>query len=289
MTGLNSVTSLGPMFERQLAAILAETVEFPLQIVTIRDVIDELERLGVKVWLSGGCLRDALIGRTARDVDLTVSCHVSHLHDIMAERYGPAGVLIFNPAFGTLRFGKSDTCYIDFSMLRDAADVVGHRHFKDVIYGLGSSLDADARNRDFPFNALYWRGGLIDPTGRGVREALASEMSICQDHRKSAIDPRLCFRILYFAYLGFRPMADAKAYLAVNINSDIEAMRETLPSWLHELTRGVAAAKQGVQSLAACFGASPENIAHLGRAMRDLDINFRSYLHPEPRTEISFK
>ena len=248
--------------------------------ISVHQVMRNLEQRGVKVWLSGGCLRDLLAGVDPNDIDLTVSCHVSQLRDLLVMEYGADSVLIYNPDFGTLRYGSDAQSYLDFSMLRDPDDVVGHAHFKAVRYRLGSSLKADARNRDFPFNALYWRSGLVDPTGRGVADALNREITICQDPRKSAIDPRLSFRILLFAHLGYSLGPDARAYLNRHIDADTAAMGPGLASWLQELTRGRGSVKAGILDQAERGGAATETLRRLESA-REHGPAFRSYLHPD--------
>lgn len=121
------------------------------------------EREGGRVYYVGGCVRDSLMGRESKDIDIEV-------HGILPERLerildGIGVRTEMGESFGV--YGLSGSS-IDIAMPRKETCVGrGHRDFKiDVDPFCGA--EAAARRRDFTVNAMMrdvLRGTLIDPFG----------------------------------------------------------------------------------------------------------------------------
>lgn len=118
------------------------------------DLADLCREVNHEVYLVGGSVRDAILGRTVRDLDLTLAADGLALGQKLADRLRRP----FVPLDDTDRTGR----------------VVLRRRFTiDISSFKGDSLEADLRKRDFTINAmavrladvLDGRPSIIDPLG----------------------------------------------------------------------------------------------------------------------------
>ena len=118
------------------------------------DLADLCREVNHEVYLVGGSVRDAILGRTVRDLDLTLAADGLALGRKLADRLRRP----FVPLDDTDRTGR----------------VVLRRRFTiDISSFKGDSLEADLRKRDFTINAmavrltdvLEGRPSIIDPLG----------------------------------------------------------------------------------------------------------------------------
>jgi len=118
------------------------------------DLADLCRKVNHEVYLVGGSVRDAILGRTVRDLDLTLAADGLALGRKLADRLRCP----FVPLDDTDRTGR----------------VVLRRRFTiDISSFKGDSLEADLRKRDFTINAmavrladlLDGRPSIIDPLG----------------------------------------------------------------------------------------------------------------------------
>src|SRR5918992_156321 len=115
---------------------------------------------GGRALLVGGCVRDALMGRTAKDWDLEVyEFAPERLREIL-DRFGTVNVV--GEAFTVYKLGAN----LDVSIpRRERKSGRGHRGF--VIEGDPSlSVEEATRRRDFTINAILQdplSGELLDP------------------------------------------------------------------------------------------------------------------------------
>ena len=118
------------------------------------DLADLCREVNHEVYLVGGSVRDAILGRTVRDLDLTLAADGLALGRKLADRLRRP----FVPLDDTDRTGR----------------VVLRRRFTiDISSFKGDSLEADLRKRDFTINAmavrladvLDGRPSVIDPLG----------------------------------------------------------------------------------------------------------------------------
>ncbi len=174
----------------------------------VRQVLDTLERAGWEAWLVGGCVRDHLLGRPAKDYDVATNAppeRVQGLFPVVA----PTG-LAFGGVTVVLEGGR-----VEVTAFRSDRGYSDGRHPDAVAYG--ATAREDAARRDFTIGALFWhpRRGLYDPTGQGLADLEAGVI-------RAVGSPRLRFqedalRILraarFAAQLGFSVEAETRAAL----------------------------------------------------------------------------
>jgi tRNA nucleotidyltransferase/poly(A) polymerase len=112
----------------------------------VEKIYHHLEAHGYKAFLAGGCVRDALLGRQAHDLDI-----VTDASPDWVERLFPHTVSV-GKAFGIMRviIEKAD---IEVATFRADGVYVDGRHPESVQF---SSPQEDAQRRDFTINALFF-------------------------------------------------------------------------------------------------------------------------------------
>jgi len=116
---------------------------------------------GYSAYVVGGSLRDALLGRPARDWDLATSA----LPDQTLELFPGA---VYENRFGTVAVRRSGELY-EITTFRSDHDYADFRRPHRVEFG--TSLEADLARRDFTVNAMAWGSEgpseptLVDPFG----------------------------------------------------------------------------------------------------------------------------
>lgn len=135
---------------RALGALLADPA---LQRV-LRALLDG----GVRAWVVGGAVRDALLGKPGGDVDLATEALPGRVLEVAAGaglKVVPTGV-----EHGTVTIVLDGRPFEVTTLRRDVA--TNGRH---AVVAFGTSLEEDARRRDVTVNALYLApdGTLLDP------------------------------------------------------------------------------------------------------------------------------
>ena len=127
----------------------------------LREVANRIATAGGGVWLVGGSVREALLGREAHDHDLATTLAPEAVVDLFP-RAIPTGI-----QFGTVtvRVGE-DTTLFEVTTLRSEGSY-GDGRRPDAVH-FGESLSEDLARRDFTINAIavdLARGLLHDPFG----------------------------------------------------------------------------------------------------------------------------
>jgi poly(A) polymerase len=135
----------------------------------VRDVLGRLATAG-RAWLVGGTVRDLLRGEVPRDFDIATD-----LRPEAVQRLLPAADLR-DAQYGTAALAGAGVPLTITTLRREAA-YTDRRHPRDVEFV--TSIEIDARRRDFTVNALYLEadgeqvldpcGGLADLRGRVLR------------------------------------------------------------------------------------------------------------------------
>ncbi len=119
-------------------------------------IMAALEAAGHEAYLVGGAVRDMLLGRPAKDLDVATSAHPQEVRRLFrravptGEKYGTVTVLDFGAPVEVTTF-RTEGRYAD------------HRHPEAV--RLGVTLAEDLARRDFTVNAMAMRrtGEVVDP------------------------------------------------------------------------------------------------------------------------------
>ena len=150
---------------------------------TISTLVEVAQKEKYELYLVGGFLRDALLGRSCKDVDF-VSSKASELAKLVARQTGSKPVPI-DRKFGTIRLIPSLH-----------PEGIGEPYVVDLSPLKGSSIIDDLYQRDFTINSLafditaWWtnRGfHLLDPLG-GIVDLKAGSLRVCSQ-RSLSDDP----------------------------------------------------------------------------------------------------
>ncbi len=176
------------------------------------------------VFLVGGTVRDLLLGRASRDVDLAVEAgpgEAAGLAERLARLPGWRGVALHG-RFGTATLLAPGGLRVDVaSTRRESYPVAGALPVVET----GAPLLEDLGRRDFTVHAMARPvardgalGPLVDPHG-GERDLGARDLRLLH-LRSLADDPTRMFRAArYAARLSFRPDPGFAAALAVSVES----------------------------------------------------------------------
>src|SRR3954451_15320858 len=146
---------------------------------------------GTPAWVVGGAVRDRLLGRVTKDIDLVVDSDPERAARAIGAAAGRgAATFPLSDAFGAWRVVAAGPPWqVDLTPLR------------------GGSLEADLRLRDFTVNAMaepLAGGDAVDPTG-GAADLAARTLRAVAD-TAFADDPLRALRVARFAVeLDLRP------------------------------------------------------------------------------------
>lgn len=156
------------------------------------DLAKAFENKGGKLYVVGGAVRNYLMEKQIRDIDL-VSVG---LDDKEVEE------LLVTPFVGE-KVGKSFPVYIwgkyEIALARtERSTGDGHKDF-EFRFGKDVTIEEDANRRDFTINALYYDivgEEIIDPTKRGLKDLRRRRLNAVGDHFND--DPLRVFRAARF-------------------------------------------------------------------------------------------
>jgi tRNA nucleotidyltransferase/poly(A) polymerase len=156
---------------------------------SILDSVRLLLPADVPVFLVGGAVRDAVLGRSTHDLDFAT------LQGIKLARKVADGL---SAAFFPLdeNFDTARVILQSPDGSRDLLDFAGYR---------GASLEADLRGRDFTINAVAMdihSGELIDPLG-GIKDLREKRIRVCSPTSLSDDPIRILRAVRLAALLGF--------------------------------------------------------------------------------------
>jgi tRNA nucleotidyltransferase (CCA-adding enzyme) len=160
-----------------------------------------------EVHLVGGAVRDLLLGRTPRELDLVVAGDAMAVARRAAERLG--GTVLAHPRFGTATVRAGSSAF-------DLAGARAERYERpgalpDVT--LGASLADDLARRDFSVNAIAMRlaDGELTTWPGALGDLRAGVLRVLHD-QSFVDDPTRLLRLArYGARLGFEPDAQTAA------------------------------------------------------------------------------
>jgi len=133
-------------------------------------VFDALEAQGHEVFVVGGAVRDAVLGRELGDIDLTTDALPAQM--IVACKAAGLKALPTGIEHGTLTILAKGNAH-EVTTFRTDVETDG-RH---AVVAFGGDIQSDAARRDFTMNALYaTRSGVVlDPVG-GLSDLMAGRL-----------------------------------------------------------------------------------------------------------------
>jgi tRNA nucleotidyltransferase/poly(A) polymerase len=177
-----------------------------LHLPVVIEMLKVIQQAGGDCVLVGGCVRDALLGRLIKDIDIEVY-HLS-LAEVMAslEPFGPMKTV--GAAFGVIKLLHYPM--IDISLpRRDSKIGAGHRGFASELLPDIAFTEA-ARRRDLTINSLGYRllnAEFLDPYA-GVADLTQGRLQ-ATDPQQFSDDPLRGLRVARFAaQLNMAPTSD---------------------------------------------------------------------------------
>jgi poly(A) polymerase len=193
------------------------------ELLRISPLADELAerftRAGHRLYLVGGSVRDALLGRPSNDLDFTTDARPDRVLAIVAD--WADAVWEVGIAFGTVGVTKKGSLLEITTFRADSYDRVGRK--PEVTFG--DTIDGDLLRRDFTVNAMaidLSTKTFVDPHGglEAVRSKVLDTPATPQE--SFADDPLRMLRAARFAaQLGFTPaprVVDAMTSMAAEID-----------------------------------------------------------------------
>lgn len=197
--------------------------------------VKEIEEDGF-VYLVGGYVRDSLLGRQSKDIDLLVT--LMPIEDLITilEKYGKVDQV--GQSFGVLkmRYKEYD---LDIAIPRTEIKTgVGHTGFK-ISSHYGLDIEEDLKRRDFTMNAIAIdsRGRYIDPSG-GIKDIINKTIRAVS-LKTFSDDPLRILRTFQFsARFGFPIDLDTKKIILNNVSDLSQISGERVHIELEKLFKG---------------------------------------------------
>lgn len=204
------------------------------------DIVKNLQNKGFKAYFAGGCVRDMLLGRHAKDFDIVTSATPDQIEAIFPKTF-PIG-----KQFGIIQVHQNGHQF-EVATFRSDSGYSDGRRPDAVIF---TNAEEDAKRRDFTINGMFYDpvteeihdyvGGKIDLQARLIRFIGEPEQRIQEDHLRllRAIRFRNQFDFqyepaTYNAIKKFAPLITEKV--------STERIREELCKMLLDKTRPSAA------------------------------------------------
>ena len=130
---------------------------------TARDIVRTLRASGFTAYWAGGCVRDMLLGRTAKDVDIATSARPEHVQVLFPR------TLEIGKAFGVIQVLRDEAAF-EVATFRHDQPYRDGRHPEGVTFG---SAEEDAQRRDFTINGLFY-----DPETQQVLDFVGGERDL---------------------------------------------------------------------------------------------------------------
>jgi poly(A) polymerase len=205
-------------------------------------------RAGHALYVVGGPVRDALLGRANHDLDFTTDALPDQIK-LLLRRAHADSIFAIGEKFGTIG-GSFGEMVVEITTYRSEEYEPGSRKPK---VEFGRSLDGDLSRRDFTINAMAvdaTRGTLVDPCG-GIEDLARHEIravGVAAD--RFAEDPlRLLRAVRLAAQLGFEIEPETRQAIAASADSLATISRERIAQ---ELTKILTSDRAGAGIRALC-------------------------------------
>lgn len=163
-----------------------------------KDFVRAIEDIGGEVFLVGGCVRDMILGKDPKDIDLIVRNIGAKQLEKLLETFG--SVDLVGESFGVFKFKHEGEEY-DIALPRSDSKIAGAKGHKSIETQSDPfmPLEQDLMRRDFTINAMAIdkEGKLIDPF-QGLGD-LNSGIIHCVTPETFVDDPLRLMRAVQFA------------------------------------------------------------------------------------------
>ena len=194
---------------------MLDTIFEGQKLVLIRAISKIATAFGMKIYLIGGCVRDLLLDKNPRDIDIVVEGDVFSLSNTLQERT-MCRIIKSQKELKTLRLDFGNGIEIDFASTR--SEIYGDKKGIPIVSSFGCSLKEDVLRRDFSVNALAISlnpsdyGKVIDYVD-GLKDLKNKKISILHDF-SFLDDPTRIIRAFKFCHrLGFDLEEHTKALM----------------------------------------------------------------------------
>lgn len=196
-------------------------------------IVETLNTKGFKAWLAGGCVRDALIGRTPKDFDVVTDAKPDEIENLFEK------TIAVGKAFGIIKVQIEDVI-VDVATFRSDSLYKDGRHPESIKF---STPEEDALRRDFTINALFY-----DPLTSQIydfvkgREDIEKKIVRTIGNPKDRFDEdklRLLRALRFVSELGFQLEENTFSVLKTNIADVKSVSSERIREELLKLLKGV--------------------------------------------------
>lgn len=177
------------------------------RVAEARQIVDRLREAGHQAYFAGGCVRDQLLGKPAKDIDIATSARPEEIEACFDK------TVAIGKAFGVIGVVLNGQLY-EVATFRQDGEYEDGRRPNQVRY---AEAQADAQRRDFTINALFY-----DPVSAKVIDYVGGEADVRSGIVRAVGDPttrfaedhlRMLRAIRFAGTLGFR--VDAATWEAV--------------------------------------------------------------------------
>lgn len=186
------------------------------------DIAKALRAAGHESYLVGGCVRDALLGRPAKDVDVATSARPAQVARLFPDAHGVGAT------FGVMLVGREQ---IEVATFRSDGTYSDGRRPDSVIFATARD---DAERRDFTINALFQdpiSGQIIDFVGGQKDLENGVIRAVGNPHERIAEDRLRMLRAVRFAArFGFDIERETMAAIRANSASVTDVAAERIQS-----------------------------------------------------------
>lgn len=184
---------------------MLDTIFKDQKLVLIRIISKLANAYGMKIYLIGGVVRDILLGKTPKDIDIVVEGDAITLANALQEKT-LCRIIKSQPDLKTIKLDFGNGIEIDFASTR--SEIYGDKKGIPIVSSFGCSLKEDVLRRDFSVNALAISlnssdFGKIEDYVNGQEDLKNKKLSVLHDF-SFLDDPTRIIRAFKFSHrLGF--------------------------------------------------------------------------------------
>lgn len=125
--------------------------------ISYEEIVQRLEDKGYPTYPVGGCVRDSILGRKIKDIDLTTLARPDEIKEVFSNEK----LIDIGKKFGTIKvISKGEE--FEITTFRSDGKYLDGRHPDEISFS--NNLIDDLKRRDFTINAMaYDKGKIIDP------------------------------------------------------------------------------------------------------------------------------